>query len=70
MSFYEYAAMAIITLIGLKYLYDMVRFAMGYEVNGKKREPMFTLPASTRECDRPQRTKLVYKFGEGFRAAS
>ena len=70
MSFYEYAAMAAITLIGLKYLYDMVRFAMGYEVNGKRRKPMFTLPASAQVPESPRRAEPVRSLGVGFRAAS
>ena len=70
MSFYEYAAMAAITLIALKYLYDMVRFAMGYEVNGKRRKPMFTLSASAQVSESPRRAEPVRSLGEGFRAAS
>lgn len=70
MSFYEYAVMAAITLIGLKYLYDMVRFAMGHEVNGKKREPMFTLSAPARVSESLRRAEPVCSFREDIRAAS
>lgn len=41
MGAYVIIILSLFTVIGVKYLIDMVKFAMGYEINGKKREPMF-----------------------------
>ena len=41
---FEYLIMVAFTVIGIKYLVDMIKFALGYEINGKKREPVITLP--------------------------
>lgn len=41
MSAYGIITLSFFTLVGIKYLIDMVRFAMGYEINGKRRKPLF-----------------------------
>ena len=40
---FEYILAIVLTYIGIRYLVDMIKFAMGYEINGKKREPVFTM---------------------------
>ena len=40
MKIFEYALMVLFTFIGFKYLFDMILFSLGYEINGKKRKPV------------------------------
>ena len=50
MSVETILVLSVFTLIGLKYLADMVRFAMGEEINGKRRKPMFVI--EKRDCNK------------------
>lgn len=37
MSFTGFALMCLFSIIGVKYLVDMIKYSMGYEINGKCR---------------------------------
>ena len=41
MGAYAIIILSLFTVIGVKYLIDMIKFAMGYEINSKRRKPMF-----------------------------
>lgn len=37
MSLLEFLLMSLFTVIGIKYLIDMIKYSLGYEINGKCR---------------------------------
>ena len=44
MNFWGIVLMTAMTIIGLKYLTDMIKFAKGYEIHGKRRYPKSSQP--------------------------
>lgn len=70
MRIWEWLLMCIFTYVGIRYLVDMVKFALGYEINGKKREPVVNLEKwKKREAVvRPVEEPVVYDWEELFRA--
>ena len=46
MRIWEWFLMCVFTYVGIRYLIDMIRFALGYEINGKKRKPVIEIRRS------------------------
>lgn len=64
MSFLATLILSMFTAIGIKYVWDMVRFAMGEEVNGKRREPML---GPRKKYGKPEPEEIHYSWEEEFK---
>ena len=62
--------MLLFTLIGIKYLRDMVRYAKGFEINGKcrygKKYAAYLLKAEKGSIARRNKRSSTYRYVEGI----
>ena len=63
MSFLAALILSMFTAIGIKYVWDMIRFAMGEEVNGKRREPMI---GPRKKYEKPEPEVIHYDWEAEF----
>lgn len=71
MRIWEWLLMCIFTYVGIRYLVDMVKFALGYEINGKKRKPVVD-PEKWKKREKavqPVEQPVVYEWEELFRVS-
>ena len=71
MRIWEWLLMCIFTYVGIRYLVDMVKFALGYEINGKKRKPVVDLEKwkKREKAVQPVEQPVVYEWEELFRVS-